>query len=206
MNNRIVYAELPAREVFNLCDPAYLPEVSREWQGNDPWHSTKYDALRGIMRRMYVDGFDAENGHYQNLRDSILSEGFRNPIICSAGWLQAREDWELPPHVSRDTPVCEYVGGSRLLVAQELDMIVPCIINDQTGQIDGYLCHGVGDVVRRFTDIPSTCMINDGKLYCNHLPYTHMHDGYTLPEQVQVRRRVYTKVKEAVATWLANHD
>lgn len=206
MTNRIVYAELPAREVFNLCDPAYLPEVSRKWQGNEPWHSTKYDALRGIMHRIYVDGFDRENGHYKHLRDSIQAEGFRNPIICNAGWLQSRDAAELPPHVSRETPVCEYVGGSRLLIAQDMGLTVPCIINDQTGTIEGRTLHNAGDVARCFTDIPRTCMIHDGKLYCNHLPYTHMEPNYTLAEQVQVRRRVVAKVKDAVATWLANHD
>lgn len=203
----IKYAHLNPSEIFNLCDPAYLPEITREWQGLYPWWSPRYDAVRELMRLTYVREFDEANGHYQNLLDSIQAEGIRNPVCVNVGFLLVRAVEELPPHHRDPIPaVCEYVGGSRLMIAQRLGLMVPCIVNDPYNCTEGEVLRNAGDIVRKFADAPRTCVIDRSRAYVNHLPYTHMHDGYTLAEQSQVRARVVDAVRAAVTDWLAEHD
>jgi hypothetical protein len=125
------FVEIEAASVFNLTSPRYLPQLSLNWYGRREWFNEKYEPVRDICEHGYIAAFNAHNGHYDRLTESVLREGFRNPIMLTAGRLLRRKASELPPAVlASPYVVCEYVGGSRLYVAAKLGLKVPAIIND----------------------------------------------------------------------------
>lgn len=131
---RVHFVHLPARDIFGMvgrCGGGYNT-VWFDW-------SEEGRAKRESIMRDYEEEMDALCGHYSRLEQSILAEGFRNPIIITCGTPKKRTIENLPPEM-RDLPpkdllLCEMtMGGSRLHVAQKHDMKIPCIVNDWTGR------------------------------------------------------------------------
>lgn len=214
------FAVLPATGIFNLASPRYLPEVFRAWAGKLPWHSEKYEPLRDAIEDLYVGEFDRISGHYERLTESIRAEGFRNPIMVSAGRLDGhfrRTPEELPPKIDPDTAiVCEYLGGSRLWVAQNMLGLgaaiapsVPCIVNDHANVLrNAEVLTGLPDVLRKFTDKPRSARFSEAGVYVNDLPYMHLPEAerYSTNEQSKIRRGILKKVHHLVQEWLRAHD
>ena len=206
------YAIIDADHVFNLTSPRFLPEISLNWRGKKPWHDLRYEPVRSLMERMYVDGFNDASGHFRHLERSLREEGFRNPIMVSAGHLERRAMGELPPDIRGRRPllVSEYLGGSRLWVAQREAMKVPCIVNDYTGELPGTIAlEGVDEVLSKFTDRPRSVSRNRwGGIVLNDLPYVHLPEAkrYDLATQSKIRREIIDGIKIAVADWLREHD
>lgn len=197
---QVRFSEIDSHSIFNLTSPRFLPEISLNWRGKEPWHADKYEPVRDLMEQVYVDGFNQATGHYRKLEQSIKAEGIRNPIIVSLGGLQRRATRELPPGT---TYVCEYLGGSRLWVAQRMGLRVPCIVNDYTG-------HGASmtheEVMACFAEKPRQMWTEpDGSIYVNDLPYHHL-PGVTLADQSKTRRGIVTQVHKAVQEWLTKYD
>lgn len=195
--------DLNARDVVNLTSPRYLPEVTRAWAGRHPWHEARYEPVRDLMERIYVDGFAA---HFELLRESVEREGVRNPVMLECGRLRKRSMREVPPdRRTSDMVVSEYLGGSRLFVAQALDLTVPAIVNDHVGRFDGHRRLRTEDDVRAcFIDQPAVVRMRADGVYANNLPYVHLPEAmrYTMGEQSRIRRKVVAEVKEAVREWL----
>jgi hypothetical protein len=206
------FAFLPAQAVFNLTSPRYLPEVSSDWRGSAPWHSDRYEPLRDLIEQLYIGGFNAISGHYQRLEDSIRREGIRNPIMVSAGGLERRRLDELPPSLGSVTDlfVSEYLGGSRLWVAQRLDIDVPCVINDYTGRLTvGDRLKTLEAVLATFVDRPRQATLRrDGTVAINDLPYVHLPEGerYSVEEQSRLRQGIIRRIRGEVDRWLEAHD
>lgn len=141
------YTVLDPNTIYNIPSPSYrykhLPEFERQIRTEDY-----------INRRNRVDNF------YTRLEQSILKEGFRNPIIVYAGWIPIDVWKSLPEYVktpSIETFICCWNwGGSRLYFAQKHNLPIPCIINDFTNLFPNAeeLC-SVEDILNKFTDPPT---------------------------------------------------
>lgn len=204
------YAVLPAEAVFNLASPRYLPEVFARWSGAHDWHDARYEPLRDEIEAAYVDGFNEASKHYERLEASVLDEGFRNPIVVSAGKLDRRNPKELPPDQRNgEAVVCEYLGGSRLWVAKRHWLDVPCIVNDHANVLpEAEVLAGLGHVTAKFTDKPRAAKWSRHGVYLNNLPYMHLPEGerYGLAQQSRIRRGILEDVHEVVRRWLDAHD
>jgi len=203
---KVRYAVLHGDLIFNLTSPRYLPEISRHWTGRHPWHDARYEPVRTLMEQMYVDGFNAASGHFERLEADVLANGFRNPIMVSAGGLQLGRESELPPDL--ETPlVSEYLGGSRLWVAQRHGLRVPCIVNDYAHVLPEYeTLHDLSDVLLKFRDKPRTGRWDDRGVYVNDLPYVHLKKPYSLAQQSLIRHNIINRIRTAVREWLDAHD
>lgn len=131
---QVRYVLLPAREIFGM--------VGRSGGGyNSIWTdwSDEGRRKRDLIMAEYEQAMDELCGHYRKLEESVLSEGFRNPVIITCGPPKKRTMSHLPPEM-RSRPPEELlllettVGGSRLHVAQKYDLQIPCIVNDWTGR------------------------------------------------------------------------
>jgi hypothetical protein len=90
---------------------------------------------------------------FDALRESVAAEGFRNPIIL----------WNVAEglHVQ--------FGVSRLRVAQEMDMMIPAIINDVTGDMHGNYPEVTPENWRDFfTDVPAYHKFNNDGSFDYH--------------------------------------
>lgn len=131
---RVHYVFLPANDIFGMvgrCGGGYN-SVWADW-------SDLGRSKREIIMKEYEEGLDAICGHYKKLEDSILKDGFRNPIIITCGRPKKRVMENLPPEMRelppRDLLLLETtMGGSRLHVAQKHNMKIPCIVNDWCGR------------------------------------------------------------------------
>lgn len=206
------YAVLPPARIFNLTSPRYLPEISLKWRGKYNWHHMRYEPLRDIVEDHYVRRFNDVSGHYERLLDSVARDGFRNPIMVSAGRLERRKASELPPALRQreDLLVSEYLGGSRLWAAQQLGVDVPCIVNDYAGVLpDAEVLPNIDAVLAKFTDAPGRFeMQRKGPVTINNLPFMHLpeNERYGMSEQILVRRAIVGECKQKVAEWLAKND
>lgn len=206
------YAILKPDAIFNLTSPRYLPEISLKWQGRYHWHHYRYEPLRDLVEAHYIGRFNEVSGHYERLLESVAREGFRNPIMVSAGRLERRKTAELPPALRQreDLIVSEYLGGSRLWAAQQLGVDVPCIVNDYASALpDAEVLVNTAQVLAKFTDTPGRIeMARNGPVTLNNLPFMHLpvDERYSMSDQIMVRRAIVGECKQKVAEWLAEND
>ena len=216
MKATIRFAILNPALIFNLCSPRYLPEISLNWKGKHPWHDRRYEPLRDLMERLYVEGFNRSGGHYRHLEESIGREGFRNPIMASVGKLERRKLSELPPRLHGgkfwvQPLICEYLGGSRLWIAQIIGLLVPCIINDYCNAFpEAEVLPDIKAVLSKFRDQPARISINaeTGAVEMNDMPYVHLpaDKRYSLAQQSRIRRGIVDEISTAVIQWLSDND
>ena len=103
----------------------------------EDWSPEGRIARENIMRE-FEDGINEICGHYSKLEESILAEGFRNPIIITCGHPIRKKLKHVPPEIRKINfkkwlLMEGFTGGSRLWVAQKHNIPVPCFINDFTG-------------------------------------------------------------------------
>lgn len=206
----IKFAVLEPGRIFNLTSPRWTPEISRLWSGKRDWHDPHYEPLRDLIEETYIDAFNRLSGHYEYLLESVANEGFRNPIIVSAGGLQRRKMQEIPPLMRKDDLiVCEYIGGTRLWAAENLGLPVPCIVNDYANILqEAEILHTASDILEKFADIPGEIRYIDEGVYINELPYVHLPivERYNVKKQCEIRQVVLTEVKERVIEWMRAYD
>lgn len=145
---KTVYAILPGREIFNACRNDFLYDVAVRYK--DRWWHQEFDELRALILEWFTEQFEHHTGgHYSQLRKSVISRGFLNPIMVTSGKPLRREPWMLPPWAADYKYLCEQNGGSRLALAQELDMEIPCIVN---GEAPGRELKNLSEVKECFGD------------------------------------------------------
>jgi len=144
---KTVYAVLPGRDIYNGSSPEHLYAVVSRYR--EQWWTEEFAPLRALVVEWFRELFEINTGgHYSKLRESVLEHGFQNPIIVTYGKPLRRPAWQLPPSWPQKY-LCEANGGSRLALAQELDIDIPCIIN---GDAPGEELHTTEDVLKKFTD------------------------------------------------------
>lgn len=115
MQYELKYSILPSDSIFNICGPKY--------QGFRKPNSEEYwvNYINNIKDNFYV-----------KLEASILSEGFKRPILVNSGYCSRL--WTMRfPDLFKDIGnmlVCDRWGGSRLWVAQKHNLDIPCLILD----------------------------------------------------------------------------
>lgn len=204
----VVYrANIPARRIFNLTDPGLLPEISELVGGR--WWNKEYDELRSLIREMYIRRMDELTNHYTSLRESVKNNGFLNPIIITRGPLQFRLVNELPYHLRYvpDILTCEYLGGSRLALAHEMGIEIPCIVSDftrlETNYSKGDILHTPEDVEHEFVDTDISIKFSDKGVYVNPTRFLHIADEtYTMREQIIKRHAVVQEVIAFAKNWI----
>lgn len=138
---------LPGRAIYNGSSPEHLYRVVKRYRGR--WWLDDMAAVRVLVVQWFRELYEINTGgHYSKLKASVLEHGFQNPIIVTAGKSLRRPAWQLPPTWPQSY-LCEANGGSRLALAQELDITIPCIIN---GDAPGEQLHSLEDVRGKFTD------------------------------------------------------
>lgn len=175
----VFYAMLNPRNIFGMvgrCGGGYNT-VWEDW-------SESGRAARDHITKEYEDGLNYICGHYTKLEESILKEGFRNPLIITCGHPLKRQLHHLPPEL-RSRPSHELfllegvTGGSRLWVAQKLRIPVPCIVNDTTGKFkQGTRILSASQAKRYFRDIPKTLTLSKTRGLCES--YENNKSGYHL--------------------------
>ena len=133
---RVRYSMLPARDIFGMvgrCGGGYNT-IWTDW-------SDEGRCKRELIMAEYEQAMDDLCGHYRRLEESVISEGFRNPVIITCGLPRKRTMEHLPPEMRSWNPnrlllLETTTGGSRLHVAQKHNFSIPCIINDWTGRFD----------------------------------------------------------------------
>jgi hypothetical protein len=199
---------LDARRVFNLTAPRWLPEARALWARPATWHRAENDPVRDLLEAAYIDGFNRRSGHYVRLEESIRRDGVWNPVMLTTGGLLRRAELELPPAVRADPArvVCEYVGGSRLLVAARLGLEVPVIVNDGANVFPNWSRIPRGaDVKLFFKDKPRRAVwLANGALYVNFFEYGHFPPGERekrMREQIGMRKEIIGECLAVVRQW-----
>ncbi len=181
-------------------------------EGKYHWHHYRYEPVRDLMERHYVDRFNEVSGHYVRLLESVRRGGFRNPIMVTAGMLDRRRCEELPPGYRQreDLIVSEYLGGSRLWAAGQLGVAVPCIVNDHMDVLpDAEALPDADAVLSKFMDRPGRIeMRRGGRVTLNDLPFVHLppEERYSMRDQILIRRDIVNEIKGMVAEWLVKND
>lgn len=127
--------------------------------------------------QQYVASLNHQNGFYQKLEKSILQHGIRNPILVRAGWCPPSKYDLLPDHMKKDNTeilICDSNGGSRLWVAQNHGLCVPCIVIDYIGRFsDAELLKCRQDVEKKYANVPKI-VINEQGMNVTNLPHIHL--------------------------------
>lgn len=199
---------LDARRVFNLTAPRWLPEAAALWAAPAAWHSARLDPLRDLLEATYIAAFDRRTGHYTRIEESIRAHGVWNPVMLTTGRLLNRNETEIPPDVRHDPArvVCEYVGGSRLLIAARLGLDVPAVVNDGANLFPDMESIPVGsDVSELFRDKPRRVVWKqNGSLFANYFRYGHFppeERKQRQAEQIAIRKQVIVECLAVVHRW-----
>lgn len=156
----IKYAVLDSSIIFNALSPDFLMKR----------HNKTAEA--------YVDELNARNGFYEKLEDSILREGFRNPIMVSAGWFPSKMARHMPQAIidnPKDHILCLTNGGSRLWIAQKHKMRVPCIISDYVDMFPkAEILNTEDEIMAHYSDKPSRILHGAKGLSARDLPHVHL--------------------------------
>lgn len=194
---KIVYAVLPGRDIYNGTSPEHLHVVVERFR--ERWWTDEFAELRGLVVGWFRELFEINTGgHYSKLKASVLEHGFQNPIIVTAGKPLRRPAWQLPPYWPQHY-LCEANGGSRLALAQELGLDIPCIIN---GDAPGEELHNIEAVRSKFTDKTYSLKIEAG---CGVLstPGRLSHLGeYSMAENQAAVTKTKQQVVQRVDDWL----
>lgn len=187
---------------FDVIDPNLIFGMVGRCGGGyntvwEDWSPEGRVARENIMRE-YEEGLNKICGHYDKLEQSVRKEGFRNPVIVTCGDPVRRQMKHLPPEIlakpKHERLLLEGVtGGSRLWVAQKLNIKVPCIINDNTGRYtSGTVCTNANQIITRyFTDQPKSATIDlkrgFSEAYDNNQRAYHMESWWSEANIVKQR-------------------
>lgn len=102
-----------------------------------------------------------QNGFFTKLEESILTEGFRNPINV---WVKENGDlasW--------------YYGGSRLMTAKKHNLPIPCIVSDTINKFpDAKILTDAEEVRAMFKDRPKTVIFEEEGLNISGCADSHL--------------------------------
>lgn len=191
----IRYGNITATDIFNMTSGEFLPDILKvkvDW-----WLPENRRKLKKI-NTYYIDKFNEFNKHYIKVEESILKEGFRNPIIITSGLPQRFSASMIPPEEREKGDsllISEVLGGSRLRVAQKYNMMIPCIINDFSDNFDTFVeLKTEQDILNNITDPHRISFTNSGVLLAP-LNFYHLHDDtYTVSTQAKERKSIVNDI------------
>lgn len=149
------YIILPGRHIFNSVGPDNTLSI---------WKPTK------IVKRKSL----RINPFYKKLEQNVLAEGFRNPILISAGFANEGKRGSYPKEWKNDETkvlVCLRNGGSRLWVAQKHNLDIPCIVADYKNIFpDNKPLESIEEIYKYYTDKPSDIKLTPFGIKVYNLP------------------------------------
>ena len=168
---KIRYVELDPHLIFNECGPH-----SAGPRGWDPATVKKRDEAA----ERWLVAMNKKNNFYTLLEASILEEGFRNPVLATAGWARGHKLKNLPEEMSKDLKkmlYCGSNGGSRLWVAQKHNLTVPCVVSDFINMFpDGKLIKNEDELLVYYKDKPKKISINMYGVSVTQIPQVHLKE------------------------------
>jgi hypothetical protein len=205
---KIYYSNLNPNKIFGSvgrCGGGYNT-VWEDWSDHGR-------LARESITRQYEEGLDKICGHYTKLEKSILTEGFRNPLIVTRGQPTKRKLSQLPPEIlslpSKERYILEGVtGGSRLWVAQKHNIPVPCIINDNSNaESTGELITSVDQARNLFKDPPKTMWFDSKaglvEAYDNHKTSYHLEPELIEDDIVKYRAPLWVSLMNSHGYYVA---
>jgi hypothetical protein len=186
----IRYGIVPARLIYNLASPELVVKPS-EWNNriDKQW-----------VASVYVNRFNEEVGFYDKLEKSIVEEGIRNPILVTAGsprWRGLEEvDLEYRQNLSSSEWLfCEFLGGSRLYLAQKNNWLMPVIISDWTSKYSHFKqIHTREELATCFVDPPNHMYFTTRGLRTTPPPHVHLDPLHQDPRLLsEIRRNILSE-------------
>lgn len=156
-NLKIYFGYINSNNIFNLCGPDKNGPI-----GND-------DVTKERRRKAFenmIENRNKRDNFYNRLEQSILKEGFRNPILVCAGWINPKFRNRLPDHMLNNDKkilICDRNGGSRLYFGQKYNLEIPCIISDFKNVFENsnlIECKNSDDIKSFYKDKPVNIIIN----------------------------------------------
>jgi len=140
MSVKLRYIELPAKRIFNWLNPMNVTC----WNAFPTWKSTWWDSrtvgLREKFGRIWTTEFDKITGHFTELEKSVAISGIKHPISVVSGCFRnamlskcISAENVFPPEYANKNNQMLYThtfGGSRLTIAQQNNINVPCVVHD----------------------------------------------------------------------------
>jgi len=144
---KIRYATLPPNKIFNWMAPGNVTLWNYFSSWRDTWWTEETVQLRNECEQVWITAFDKMTNHFTKLEESILKTGIQHPIkvVTGAPFEQSMSirfpNEVIPPdmrdNVSKVLSTHQY-GGSRLYLAQKLNIPVPCLIYDYYDSYENY--------------------------------------------------------------------
>lgn len=169
---RIYYAVLPSNIITNGVKPGY-----RHVTGG---MSPKEIKTREKVHLNYIESLNRKNGFYDKLQANILENGIQNPILIQAGFCNKIYQKYLPEEAQKDHTkilVCDRHGGSRLWVAKQHNLDIPCIISDFTGRFENSKFEELftkEEIERKYVNKPQRVIINEAGVHAGTLEHIHL--------------------------------
>lgn len=121
-----------------------------------------------------------QNNFYVKLEASVLQHGILNPILVNAGFVEDHYWESLPSSIKSkgkdNLLICNYIGCSRLYVAQRHGLSVPCIVSDFVDMFnkDYELLTNNEDIMAKFTTPPAYIEWHKNGLRTSSLEHFHV--------------------------------
>lgn len=149
----------------------------------------------------FLDEWNNKNSFYENLEQSIIKEGIRNPILViavrpipfdnytpqmkkryryyQAGTKHYRFSRKsLPPEYAngnKELIACATHGGSRLFYAQKHNVMIPALIMDFIDKFRRMkTIHNKDDIFKYFKDKPDEIILSETGIKIRNLPHSHL--------------------------------
>jgi len=148
--------------------------------GPPGWTESRLQKKRDRAEK-HIKNMNKKSGFYTKLEESILKDGFRNPISVRCGWCSNHKSVSLPIEMQEDSTkilICDNHGGSRLWVAQKHNLKIPCIIADFVGRFSNELLieKTPAAVLKFFKDKPQRIRIKSHGIGVHRLPQIHLEE------------------------------
>lgn len=163
---KLRYGILDSNIIFNEIGP---------FSGGQPGWDDESVRIREEKGLKHIKFINEQTGFFNKLEESILKDGFRNPILVNAGWCPLIHDRgknpRLPLEMQDDHSKilsCNHNGGSRLYIAQKHNLKIPCIVVDYVDRFPEFkLLETKEDALEQYIDIPPRVMMlkQDFKIY-----------------------------------------
>ena len=172
-NYKIRYGVLDSTLIFNECGP---------FSGGPPGWDEEAIKKREEKGLQHIAHQNKVNNFFNKIEESVLKEGFRNPILVDCGMCAHILDRGIHPRLPIEMQedhtkilTCNSNGGSRLWVAQNHNLEIPCIISDFVDRFTDFkLLETREDIFSCYRDRPQKIRFNPFGLRLRLLPQTHM--------------------------------
>lgn len=172
LSYKIRLTTIEAKTIFNMCGPEHAGP--RQWDEDGL-------AERRKSAQKYIDRLNNVNEFFIKLERSILEHGFKNPILINAGCVLPRKFDMLPTYMQEDSEkilFCHNNGGSRLWIATEHNLKIPCIVSDFIDRFEGEKeIKSREEFLACYNDPPRQFSFREFGITVKGLPLTHLWDS-----------------------------